>query len=283
MVSSLARATSKRREKRADGVRKDAVRDDRTMRAGILLPLVLLASCGCANQQLRYSTARQVSTHGDLQQDQVMENFARLAADRGAVPFYALANQATTTISDSAASSVKFFGIPRAYTSGTFGPYSASRSISVNWSLAPLNNPDRIQAMRAAYLTVLDPMAVNDAEYQKLQAIIGKDQSYVVETGWICTGRKREVPKHAAWVAHCGRVYVWLMPENTEQLGRFRLLLLNIATYSPAVPTAGGGERPEAAPSPLESATPATTSPFQPRLFDEPPGVNPGYFFIPRL
>jgi hypothetical protein len=129
------------------------------------------------------------------------------------------------------------------------GSNAASRSISVNWSLAPLNNPDRLQAMRAAYLTVLDPMAVDDAENQNLQAIIGKDSSYAIEPGWEYAGRKRDVPKHPAWVAHCGRAYVWVMPENTQQLGRFRLLLLNIATYSPASATASagaGGTKPEA-------------------------------------
>jgi hypothetical protein len=51
---------------------QDAGKDDQTMRAAIVLPLVVLASGGCANQQLRYSTARQISTHGDLQLEQVI-------------------------------------------------------------------------------------------------------------------------------------------------------------------------------------------------------------------
>jgi hypothetical protein len=260
-----------------------AGKDVESMRTALLLPLVLIIQSGCANQQLRYSTARQVSTHGDLQQDQILDNFARIAADRGAVPFYALANQGTTSVNDFASSSLSFFAAPRVYTNGTFGN-SASRSISVNWSLAPLNNPDRLQAMHAAYISVLDPMAVDDAENQKLQAIIGKDPSYAIEPGWICTGRWHDVPKHAAWAAHCGRVYVWVMPESTAQLGRFRLLLLNIATYSPSPAPAAGtsGKKPETAPSPMQLGTPETTSPFAPRLFDEPHGVNPGYFFIPR-
>ena len=53
----------------------------------------------------------------------------------------------------------------------------ASRNVVLNWGLAPLNNPDRLKAMKAAYLTVIDPARVDPADEAKLQQVIA-DPSY---------------------------------------------------------------------------------------------------------
>jgi hypothetical protein len=71
---------------------------EQPMRA--LLPALLLASTtiGCANQQLRFSTLRQTSTLPDIQQKQVIENFARLAFNAGDMPYYAIADTGTAVV-----------------------------------------------------------------------------------------------------------------------------------------------------------------------------------------
>jgi hypothetical protein len=64
--------------------------------------------------------------------------------------------------------------------------------------------------------------------------------------GWFCVGRKRDVPRDACHVAHCGEVYVWVPPSGLKALTDFTLTILdlgsalqsttpqsNIVTFSP--------------------------------------------------
>ncbi len=107
-----------------DGSGADASdsRMEEAVRPVILLVITLLSlSAGCANQQLRYSTLKQTSTLADIQESQVMENFARLAANPGALPFLSLANTGSATVTDEGSGSLSFIGVARAFTSGTYG------------------------------------------------------------------------------------------------------------------------------------------------------------------
>ncbi len=249
------------------------------MRSLLLLSLALAVSSGCASQQLRFTTLRQTSSLADLQESQVLENFARLAANPGSVPFYATANTGAVTVADVGSGSLSFVGGSKLFTSGTYG-LGANRTVTVNWGLAPLNNPDRLKAMRAAYLLALRRSPVDPAELAKLEAALGQDPSYRIQSGWICVGRRRDVPREALKVARDGPIYVWIMPEQAGEFGRFVLLTLNLASLPSGPPTSRsmtsapvtGGIAP---------VSPAV-SPFPSRLYDQPPGINPGLFFLPR-
>jgi hypothetical protein len=244
-----------------------------------LLSALLLATTaiGCANQQLKLSTIRQTSTLPDVQERQVIENFARLASNSGNLPFFAVANQGSASVSDEGATGFAINAVSKAFPVWNISAASANRSITENWQLVPENNPDRLKAMRAAYLSVLDPPAVEIKDASLLNAVIEGDPSYALRDGWVCTGRWWEVPKHAWLVARCGSTYAWVMPADAAEFSRFVLLILHIETVQPA---SGAGATAELAPRAIAPATPA--SPFAPRLFDEPNGVNSGLFFIPR-
>jgi hypothetical protein len=241
----------------------------------------LLASSvasGCANQQLRLSTLRQTSTLPEVQERQVMENFARLTANSGALPYYAIANQGTTTITDEGSSILALTAQRKVFPSFNPTPYNLSRSVTESWQTVPENNPDRLKAMRAAYLSVVNPNAIEQKDGDLLRAAIHGDPSYALSPGWLGTGSWWDVPKHAWLVAHCGSTYVWVIPEYAAEFSRFVLLILHIETVTtgrsggPGVPGIPGVESPAFAPS----------SPFAPRLFDTPTGVNSGLFFVPR-
>jgi hypothetical protein len=151
---------------------------------------------------------------------------------------------------------------------------SLQRQIAENWQLVPENNPDRLKAMRAAYLFVLDPASIDPTDYQLLDPVLKGDKSYPIEQGWIHVGGRWDVPKKACHVAHCGHVYVWVMPKHAADFSRFVLLILHIETVTPA-----HQNFPAAAFAP---STQPPSSPFAPRLFDVPTGVNSGLFFVPR-
>ena len=97
-----------------------------------LLPVLALASLttGCANQQLRFSTLRQTSTLPDLQQRQVMENFARLASNAGDMPYYAVADTGTATVIDGASTGFSVSAVVKAFPTWDVSALSANRSIT---------------------------------------------------------------------------------------------------------------------------------------------------------
>jgi hypothetical protein len=246
---------------------------EESMRLALPTLFVVLASSGCANQQLRFSTLRQTSTLADIQEIQVIENFARLASNPGALPYFAVANGGNATVTDEGMASVAVTAVHRAFPSWDVTPLNASRTIAENWTLAPLNNPDRLMAMRAAYLSVLNPSLVDPDELAKLNAVLAGDRSYTPRPGWIGIGGRWDVPKDACKVGHCGHVYVWVPRSRSTDFTRFVLLILNVASVTSSGGTAPAAYAPEALPSGF---------PFAPRLFDQPPAVNSGLFFVPR-
>jgi hypothetical protein len=64
-----------------------------------------------------------------------------------------------------------------------------------------------------------------------------------VPVGWFRVGGRRDVPKHAAYVAHQGKVYVWVLPEHRADLSKFTMAILDIATavQEPETLTLQGG------------------------------------------
>jgi hypothetical protein len=250
------------------------------MRIALLALLALSLGSGCANQQLRLSTLRQTSTLPDVQQRQVIDNFARLAANSGALPYYAAANQGTIAVSDQGSASLLVTAVHKVFPSWATS-LGLQRSITESWQTTPTNNPDRLKAMRAAYVSVVNPAAVDPTDYQLLQTVLTGDQSYPLTQGWLSVGTWRDVPKKACMVAHCGPAYVWVMPEDLADFSQFALLILHIETVlgPPATPAVAQVVPETARPS---VAPPAGASPFAPRLFDQPPVVNSGLFFVPR-
>jgi hypothetical protein len=133
--------------------------------------------------------------------------------------------------------------------------------------------------MKAAYLSVLDPSLIDLNDQAKLDAVIRADPSYATNPGWIETGRKWDVPKHAWRIGRCGKTYVWVMPDHAEDFSRFVLLTRNLASLQ----TTGKSPQAQVHVAPLTPSVAApATDPFPPRLFDHPPSVNPGLFYVPR-
>jgi hypothetical protein len=244
----------------------------------VLGAMMLTLGTGCNTGQLRFTTLRLTTTIPDLQKRQVLDNFLGMASDPSALPYFSVVTAGTATINDFGSGNVSFLGSARIYTQGTYGPFSAGRSVNTNWSINPVSNPDRLRAMRAAYDMVLRPDAVDPVDARKLQEILKMTKSDPeIDSGWVCIGGKHDVPKDACVVAHHGKHYVWVMPENTKEFNDFVLQILNIATYVPPPPsasTATPGAQPRVA-VPHESE-------IAPRLYEDSPGINRGLFFVPR-
>ena len=114
---------------------------------GYVATAVLLVACGCNSRQLRFTTMRLSETIPDLQERQVIHNFSRVAANPGALPYYTVINSGTANITDNATGGIlTLFLSPRAFTTANLEG-TTSRSVTGNWTLNPMSNPDRLRAM----------------------------------------------------------------------------------------------------------------------------------------
>jgi hypothetical protein len=276
-----------RREIASEGSEKS-----RNMRAAAaaLIAVSLLGVTGCNSEQLRFTTLRLGRTIPELQERQVIDNLARLAADPERLPYYTVINQGTANIQDTGSAGVYELNFqPHVGTLASLNG-SVSRQVTGNWSLNPMSNPDRLRAMRAAYQTALGVPFIDPADAKRLKAVLSDQTDLAPAPAWVAVGRKHDVPKEACRVAHCGKTYVWVMPEHAKEFSDFALLMLNIATWAPpAAPVKAAATAAAAAarlPQPPGAAPPAAEiappSPIQPRLYEDSQSINRGLFFIPR-
>jgi len=51
-----------------------------------------------------------------------------------------------------------------------------------------------------------------------------------IPTGWFGVGGRHDVPRDACFVAHDGKVYVWVTSDHRDDLSKFTMAILDIAT-----------------------------------------------------
>ena len=187
------------------------------------LSIMLLLASGCMNQQLQFSTRRTANTLPDLQYQQVMDNLAMIAANPGFLPYLAVAGQGSIQVTDGGTSSLSLNLAPKTLTSGIFG-LGASRNITGTWSLGTITSPEKIRCMQTAYQRAVGGSAQGDPSY-----------------GWLKIGCKKDVHKHASFVGHNGKVFVWVMPDGIAGLSDLTLTIMDIATREDMVPAASPG------------------------------------------
>jgi hypothetical protein len=274
----------------------------------LLVVLPLLAGCQ-THVNLRNNSVKTTGTLADLNYQQVLNNVAQFTANPSAMPSFAVFNAGTVTVADQKTASVNATGAPTlsyAQQAGSGLPIlsillnpSVSRTLTENWSMAPVTDIDNLRRIRCAMqLLVLQGREMSDCDECARQ--IGRfylgemDRAEcLIPMGWYCVGRKHDVPKDAYYVAHYGDVYVWVTPHGLEGLTRFTMTVIDLATGKPHAPTKtvvktykGDGT--------LDSIQVTTTEVDEealakqrrdggrPRQYVNPPAVNPGYFFVPR-
>jgi hypothetical protein len=115
-----------------------------------------------------------------------------------------------------------------------------TRAIVGNWTLDPINAPEKLEAIRAACQWVIygREFACRDAGgllASPAQAPYpGRhfgvlDRLACLPDGWVRVGSCKQVPANARYKAHCGDTWVWVMPGDTRALADFNLVLQDIA------------------------------------------------------
>jgi hypothetical protein len=248
----------------------------------------------------------------DLNYQQILDNLARFVNNPGAMPTIAVVNSGTVTVADELAVNSNATYAPTltfAQQAGSGLPLlslllnpSGSRNLTENWSLEPVVDIDNLRRIRCAYqLLVLDGAEYSDCIpcRQLLERFYVGEQDRLdclLPRGWYQVGCKKDVPKDAMYVGHCGETYVWVMPDQLDGLTVFTMTVIDLATGRPHAPTRTV-VRTYKADGSLDSTQVSTTEiddaalqklqkeqsrPERVRQYVDPPEVNPGMFFVPR-
>jgi hypothetical protein len=283
------------------------------MRAWMPVLATLLTTGGChTHLALRDNTVCTGGTLTDLNYQQVLNNVAMFVANPASLPSVAVINAGTVTVADQKTCNVSATYSPTltfAQQGGgalpiltlLFNP-SGQRSVTENWSMAPVTDVDNLRRIRCAFqLLVLDGGQTSDCE-QCLDLLrrfyLGETDRMdcVIPRGWFQAGCKKDVPKNACYVGRYCDSYVWVLPDGVEGLTRFTMTVIDLATGKPHAPMKTV-VRTYKADGSLDNTQVTTTEidqdalkrmEKQPRSQDRqrqyvtPPLVNPGLFFVPR-
>jgi hypothetical protein len=276
----------------------------------VTLVIVLPLFAGCQTQvNLRNNSVKTTETLTDLNYQQVLNNIAQFTANPAAMPAVAVFNAGTVTVADQKTLSFNATGAPTLTSvqqAGSGLPIlsllinpSVSRTLTENWSMAPVTDVDNLRRIRCAMqLLVLNGRETtncDDCNGQLQRFYLGEmdRMDCLIPTGWYGTGRRKDVPRDACYSAHYGDAYVWVAPEGLEGLTRFTMTVIDLATGKPHAPTKtvvktykGDGTLDNTQVTTTEIDQEAMAKLKQngdrPRQYVTPPVVNPGLFFVPR-
>jgi hypothetical protein len=277
-----------------------------------LFALLVLFLGGCQTHHcLRDNTVCTAVSLTDLNYQQVLDNLAMFVANPSVMPSIAIINAGTVTVADQKTASANATYAPTitfSQQAGSglpilsllFNP-SASRNLTENWSLVPVTDIDNLRRIRCAFQQlVLSGGETTDCDRcgELLQRFyLGETDRMdcVIPFGWYQTGCKKDVPKEACHVAHCGKTYVWVLPDGLDGLTRFTMTVIDLATGKPHAPMKTV-VRTYKADGALDSTQVTTTAidwealdeqrkgrrPERQRIYVTPGLVNPGLFFVPH-
>jgi hypothetical protein len=218
-------------------------------RIWVLALMALWGASGCTTVSLTEYTLNQNLTAGQCRDQAVLDCLAAVAANPETLPSYALYSNGITTLQDTVNPSYM----------GTWGiimltrhalAVTASRSPRGLWTVDPMADFERLEAFHAACLWALFGPERAWAQHPE---ILGDSQEYLnqkphfgvaarlaaLPPGWVHVGGPHDVPAAACLKGHCGKTWVWIMPELAESFAQFVLTFQDIATldlnivYSP--------------------------------------------------
>jgi hypothetical protein len=176
---------------------------------------------------------------------QAVNNLAMMQDNPASLPYFSIPTQGTNTLLRS---------VQATYTPGwdfiTAAGYYFSRWVfdketaaiqgtnqnSEAWQMLPTTNPDKINLLKCAYQRTLGICTAEcDKALSDFYGIWDTHFNYkaAFHNGWYGVGKRKDVPKGACYVGRCGKTYVWVMPENMEDLSKFTLAVLDIVTAAP--------------------------------------------------
>jgi hypothetical protein len=211
--------------------------------------LAVVACSGCTTVSLTAYTVNQSRTAGECRDQAVLDSLAAVAANPDTLPSFALYANGITTLQDTVNPSYTATWAPWTATKQMLA-LTASRSPRGLWTVSPVTEYERLQALHAACLWALFGP---ERPSEKYPEILGDAQDFLnqkphfgvasrlakLPPGWLHVGGRKDVPSCACYKAHCGHTWVWVLPDDAEAFAQLVLVFQDIATldinivYSP--------------------------------------------------
>lgn len=214
-----------------------------TARLAVALACSVLGT-GCVSRPLQRNALKQVSTLSDLYEGQVLDNLAMFCANPDAVPSFAVPAAAAVTVQDQVNGAFVLQATGKSLTLDRSGPSGGGmRTVVGNWTLAPVNDPDRLRLIRCLFKHAVGCQLDAECENcrEPLERFFGPDWARcAAPSGWLHVGGKRDVPKDACAVGRYRDTYVWVTADGRDALARLALGALDVATAAflfPAPPS----------------------------------------------
>jgi len=202
-----------------------------------LLPIaavVMLLASGCARSQLRRTAIGIAAEIPDVQQQQVLDNLARLSANPDNLPYFAIAGSGTAQVGTTGNGAVNLLWSPTTILTESLN-LSASRTVFQQYSVALVTEPDKLDLMRRTYQWTLGIQT--DENRQRLTDFFGPNfQQLIPGEAWLGMGPCSDLPKSACYVGKYYHTAVWVLPEEVKSLTQLTLAILDIATAAPPFP-----------------------------------------------
>ena len=213
------------------------------------LPIVIAGAVlctGCISTSLKRHTLNQVRSIEDYRTRAVLDCLADMADNPNTLPSYGLLANGVTRVQDtgSASALTLWARALEGFSTETLA-LTASRVPQGQWTVDPVATYSQIDALRCACRWAIfgpqgacadcaDILEDPTAFYSPQEPRFGvADRLRRLPPGWVKTGTHAQLPSAAAYKAHSGKTWVWVMPEYRWCFSEFLLVCHDIATIDP--------------------------------------------------
>ncbi|MDY3554216.1 hypothetical protein R5W24_003335 [Gemmata sp. JC717] len=210
------------------------------MRPLLAICSILSILSGCQHIELRNHTVRHASTLTDLQYKQVLGNLAMFSQNPNSLPYFSATGTGLINVSNSL-NTGGTLSWDKLLANGVFKPFQFDKAGSTfggtstaaeQWTTGSVLNPDELLYMRCVYQMTVGAVNCDCDCSKKITAYFQREPCYLtaMRPGWFEVGPLRQVPAHAAYVGRYKDTFVWVMPENVNNLTLLTLAVMDIAT-----------------------------------------------------
>lgn len=212
------------------------------MRALLLsLFVASMLQCGCAHRRLMQRTVEQAQTLADVQERQILDNIAMAIAKPNSTPFFAIPSSGSATVNQSQNASGGLNWNTFRFTGANLGA-SGQMGLSENWTLKPINEPERLEMMKCLYQHAVGDLGRDGCQDCKTKLANYFDDETKLCDLPSCFFEVHDCPPPGSgcfdgedccvkFGHHCG-TYVWVRPQHYGDLSRITLAVLDLATIS---------------------------------------------------
>jgi hypothetical protein len=211
------------------------------MRLRISIALVVCLASGCAHHRLAGNSVRHAETISEVQEQQVLDNLALFCSDPNALPHFATPSGGATGVSENKTAS-STLGFNATTLTSVTPSLNGTLGLTENWTMSPVNNPQKLDLIRCVMLYVTGRIDCQDAActdcVTKLTRFFGADwQACDLPPPGFFGYSNRPMRADECSIKsgeHCG-CYVYVEKHQFQCLTKLTLAILNIATLNDEV------------------------------------------------